>query len=381
MRSPTRAAFVIVATRVLVPYAAHAEGPVTVARVKVDASAQCASEQSFADAIRQRTDRVRISPSVAAATTTAAIEVAIRPASRGVVGDVRVIRDGRASESRTITGASCDEVTQGLSLVAALAFDPMAKASLRDETSDATAPTSTEGPPGDTSPEAPKAAPKAATSAPNETTTNLANAITSPARNRDAQPPARSAAPFAWAFRLGGSAAGMALDADTTMTFAWGGFIEIERDAPGFAPAFRASAFRADATTNSGPISTSLGWTLARATLCPYRFDVAARIGIRPCAVVDAGVVSAEAFSAAHSGGARDATGLSRSQGRSRTWAAPGLVGRAAWSPTRIVFAELEVGATVPLVRDDFAIDPNLSVYRAPSVVPFAQIGTGLRFP
>src|SRR5690606_17744227 len=106
-----------------------------------------------------------------------------------------------------------------------------------------------------------------------------------------------------------------------------------------------------------------LGWTVARASFCPVRVALGAALAVRPCAGIDAGVLSASA------------RGVDRARDRTRAWIAPSAAVAVTWSFTRAAFLELGARAAVPLVKDDIVVDPSLSLYRAPLVSPAAEIG------
>ena len=117
------AAFVAVLAPTSVARAAEAE--VRPARVRVDADADCATASTFWRALSDRTDRLRAPAGEESAAT---IDVVIKRQGTRVRGELRVARAGERPTSRSLGGASCAEVTDGLSLVAALAFDPGARA-------------------------------------------------------------------------------------------------------------------------------------------------------------------------------------------------------------------------------------------------------------
>jgi hypothetical protein len=324
------------------------------ARVHVDAPTGCASDASFWRATSRKTARLRAADASAAE---ASLEVSIRPDERGVSGELRIVRGGATSAMRRVRGPSCDEVTQALSLVAALAFDPAARPDAPGEPTDANAASSTSSPPTSSTPPVPEASPV------------LPVTPATPSEDRpSALAPRANGSPARW--RCGGGAHAGAIGlASPGAVLAYGAFLDLESDRAGFSPSVRAGAVRAGGAASSGGVDAELTWTLARASLCPVRIDLASGLALRPCAGVDAGWMNAHALQ------------LARAQDRSRPWVAPTATARFAWAPHRVVFVELEAGVAIPLVRDEVAVDPSVTLYRAPSVAPLAQIAAGMRFP
>lgn len=348
---------------------AETEGQTRVA-VRVQAERECVDTSGFWRALAARTDKLDRVGSVegdaaSARGNDATIDVRVRRSRGRVIGELRVERGGHKSESRALTGASCEEITRGLSLVAALAFDPGARIDVPElpATSPASAPPATSAasaPPATSPAPPPSAAPAAA-----------AREVSpaSPARER------AQAAPPSGAYRLavGGGASAIALGAQETSA-GYGGFVELARDRSGLSPAFRVGLTRAtgDAraeTASAGPVTADLGWWLARSSACPVRLDFASSLHFRPCAGLDVGAM----------------TGTPRApiQGsaRTRAWLAPTLSARINWELYRIAFLEVAGDLALPLVRDELAADPSVSLYRAPVVVPSGSLAAGVRFP
>ena len=338
--------------------ASAGDGDALATRVQVDAPEGCASAASFWRATSRRTDRLRAAGDRRAE---ASLEVVIRPAERGARGELRIVRGGLRSAHRKVHAASCEEVTQALSLIAALAFDPAA----RTETDDVAGPSS--GAEAPVSWDDASAAARPVTPDPLPVATP-ASAAPASAHPKDRPTTRRSTERIA-RWHLGGGAHVGALGlASPGAVVAYGAFLDLERDAPGLSPSFRAGAMRADGQASSAGVDAALAWTVARVSACPVRLDLAPRIAVRPCAGADLGSLAASA------------SGVPRAQDRARPWAAPAVSARLAWSPMRVVFVELEGGAALPLVRDELAVDPSVSLYRAPAVMPFVQASGGVRF-
>jgi len=311
---------------VVVGSLAHAdEAPKHPVRVTVTGPAACADSAGFVAALARRS--TKLAPSPAAADT---IAVELAEARGAVSGTLVVTRGGAASEPRSLEGASCDEVVRGLSLVAALVFDPEARLE-------------------------PTPAPAVSTAA--------------PPRDRA---PASPAAP-SWRLGAGGGAGAMALGADA-MSLAVGAFVELSRDAGGLTPALRLGFLRTTATATAtsaafGPVTADLALTVARASGCFARWDLGAGARVRPCILADAGVLSGTA-------GAPVA-----GESRSRGWIAPGLTARIEWEIMDNAFLEAEGAAVLPLLRDELGVEPRLTLYRAPPAIGSVMFAAGLRFP
>lgn len=334
------------------------------ARVHVDAPVGCASDASFWRATSRRTDRLR---AVEAGAAEASLEVTIQPGERGATGELRIHRGGTRSADRKVRGASCDEVTQALSLIAALAFDPAARADMPEEmptaslpetgAAEGAPPAAAPGPPASPVPAAAPAPPPPAGAAPGV-----------PVGGDRPAGPARAGPPARWRIGAGAHAGALGL-ASPGVVVAYGAFLELGRDAQRFSPSFRAGAMLAEGTASTGGVDAELTWTLARGSLCPVRFELLSGVSLRPCVGADVGALAARA------------PRLERSQDRTRAWVAPTAMARLVWSPVRVLFLEIEGGVAVPLVRDEIAVDPSISLYRAPSVLPTVQVGAGMRFP
>ena len=149
----------------------------------------------------------------------------------------------------------------------------------------------------------------------------------------------------------------------------YGGFAEIARDRPGLSPAIRLALLHAEGGSPDGPARAELSWWLARAEVCPLRVDVLRTVHARPCLGLETGALTGTP------------SGAARAQTRTRPWLAPSLSGRIEWEIYRISFIEAEASLSAPLVRDELVVDPTVSLYRAPALVPSARIAAGVRFP
>jgi len=355
---------------VAMPARARAEGAPTVGvRVRVAAPGGCATESSFRDALSLRTDRLVSSDARDARAPR--IEVTVRAAgkrgsaaSEAVVGELRIVRAGAPSETRRLRAASCAELVEGLSLVAALAFDPAAKAPAPPPEAPAEAEPAPDGP--STSPGADPAP------------SPLGSLVGAPVRDAaPSVPPAVSpSAPGRWHGSVAASVGGRA-PGDPGPAIAWGGFVELAREGGLVSPSFRLGGAHSRVSTIAQPslgaaaaassVGADLAWTVVRASACPLRFAIARGVAMRPCVEVDSGVLAASA------------TGVARGATQTLPWVAPGLAARAVFTPSPRFFFELQAALVAPVVRDELVVEPSVGIYRAPAVVPSADLAAGVR--
>jgi hypothetical protein len=314
-------AFVPCALAQVTPIAARA-------RVQVDAPPDCATASSFWGAIGRHTTQLVPGGDAGDAT----IDLTVRRGAEQVVGELRVTRGDEAPWQRSLKGATCDEVLDGLGLVTALAFDPSATVS---------PPRAAPTPP---APPAEQVAPEA----------------------RD-RPPASPSTRSAWVAAVGasGSAAGLGASEPSLV---YGGFVELERDRAGVAPAFRLGVTHAESVVNVGAAGAALAWTFVDASVCPVRADLAPSLSFRPCLAVESGLVSASP------------RGLERGRDLQRAWFAAVLAARLRWSVGRVFFLGGELTMMLPILRDELAAAPSTTLYLVPPVVPGGGISLGLRF-
>jgi hypothetical protein len=147
-------------------------------------------------------------------------------------------------------------------------------------------------------------------------------------------------------------------------------FFEIVGDRPGaFIPALRVSF----AWTRNAHVATSSGgadfsWYVGRAEGCPVRLGSVA-MSLTSCVTFDAGalrVVGQDAPIAT---------------ARTRPWVSTGLNARGSARLWRWVFAELEIGAAAPWIKDRWLFADGSSLHTAPPVSAWMGAGLGCRFP
>jgi len=112
--------------------------------------------------------------------------------------------------------------------------------------------------------------------------------------------------------------------------------------------------------------SAHFTWLAGRASACWQWLDRAVASDL--CGHVEIGALLVRA------------TEVVRAQERARLWAAPGAHVGVRWPRSSSLFAELELGASVPLVRDRFYFDPDVTVHRTWPVAPWMALSAGFQF-
>jgi hypothetical protein len=127
--------------------------------------------------------------------------------------------------------------------------------------------------------------------------------------------------------------------------------------------------------TNTGSVSTSLGWTGVRLSLCPLR-TVRGSVAIAYCGLVNGGLLTAHA------------DGLLNAKSDSRVSVGLGGSAYARWSLTQRLFLGGDLGVYAPLERARFyaagsGSTPEIRLYELPSVGVFGGLflGFDLFFP
>jgi hypothetical protein len=119
-------------------------------------------------------------------------------------------------------------------------------------------------------------------------------------------------------------------------------------------------------TTVAGDARFSL--VAGRAAACWKSPWVAGGVGAAACAYVDVGMVR---------GTGREIVG---GQSIERLAVAPGALVALSWPQRSKVFAELNAGLAVPLVRYRYYFNPDVEIHETGAVLPWASLGIGLRF-
>lgn len=379
----------------------RAEAPATVA-LEYTAPRACPTAGAFASKVTARAPSVKI-------TTTGAPErrllVRIDHGRGRYAGRVILEEADGTRTNRTVEGSSCTDVVQALAVIAAIAIDPSAADPAKEEPSAGGGAGPGSAGPGGAGPGsaagaggasagaggASAGAGGASAGAPSGSAAGAASGTPTgsgagspppgppepahPADPRDASaaagtaPPDQPASPrdgttARWAFSVGahgGAVSGIAPNVVLLVPV----FAELARSSGSlFAPAVR---LRLERTGTGASAPAQFTWTAASLDLCPVAVGTG-RFDARPCGRLEAGVL--------------DANGVDVRPARSgsRPWVGVGPVARGRFVLVPPLFAELELAADVPLIRDRFFVQPSSTVFRAPAVGWSATAGLGVRF-
>ncbi|WP_433927540.1 hypothetical protein AB3662_31040 [Sorangium cellulosum] len=304
--------------------AAAAPAPIPI-RVDFDAPPDCSTAEQLYEGIRARSERVQ---RAAEGEEGWEVRVRLRRVGSRVRGELRVIHERGATDTRTVEGTSCDTVVQALSFTAALALDKVAA-----ETEPPPAP---EPPPPVVPPPPPPAvvAPEPAPERPpfrlELGAQILLTQVVSPGVN------------------LGG-----ALVARLT-----------QRTGSALSPSFGLSLIHARNDLMPGADRASVQWTSATLTACPLRWEIAHAFSAAPCITASGGWLAATG------------QGITSPESAARSWWSAGGLARAALSLGESTALEVEAGLAVPLFRRRFTIgSPAEMIAETPVISPLASAG------
>jgi hypothetical protein len=248
---------------------------------------------------------------------------------------MRSISGTPSTQARAIVGDACEEVVESLALMVALVFDPAAAQEARST---------------------PEAEPE------------------SPASRDDAAPGAVPASPPRTRLQ---TTAGVQGGVFVVGGLAWtlGGFADFAAARParsGWLPSWRVGATLARLEDSAaGPaVRGQVTWVMLQLDGCPWSGAIADRVALRPCASLQGGgvVVSASGD------GVRDTRAIAT------PWLAPGALLRVTWSPGAMLVLGVDIAGFVPLWRDTFAVDPSVTLFRAPQAALSASAALGAHF-
>ena len=313
----------------------HAE---TMRRVHVDyvAARGCPDESAFVADLRARVPQIALARDDDAL----GLEVRVRRRAERFEGRIAVRERGASPSQRTVEGDSCAEVVAAVTLIAALAVDPSARAALGAAASgDASAanvrtqPTSEPGP-------AAQVISRAA--APPSDVSGAAQRGEVP-RDRALTSSLLVGAHVAGSSRLTGTvlpSAALFVDLASTRRglLAPSVRLRVERSARGTVTAIRGAG--------------QFTWTVGSLELCPIAW-IAWRLRVSMCTRVDAGAVAAEG---------RD---VQPAVSGARPWLSGGAVLRTRYHVAGAIYAELEETVFAPVFRDRFFVAPDVTVFRA----------------
>jgi hypothetical protein len=283
------------------------------------ADATCPDVGAFVGAVQRR----RSSPA-AKAGEHIRVGVEIESRAAAVYTGAIDVSDGAEHTRRVVAGADCAEVSEALSLIAAMGLDTGARSHRVEDTRDA---------------------------ASARTPENDGGAARAPAPSRDE------------GLALGFGALVVANGAASPgAALGLGGALALEWSAGAWQPALLVSAFRAtgdDVSFAQGTARARFELLAGAAQLCPLRFPAYGRWALRPCLELELGQLSGTSSGAA----VRGATT------RSGLWSSANVGARGdaeLWGPLRI---SASVAAVVPLARHEYSFSPDATTaFRVPAL-------------
>jgi hypothetical protein len=302
-------------------WAASAEAAGVPVRVYYRAPADCGSAESFLSHLVARNPEARLA---GGAEPAFALSVVLEPRATDVVGALYLSDPAGFRTVRVVPGQNCDDVVAALALVAAVLTNPHA----------------VEAPP-------PMAPPASVSPAPSP-----------PPRKRN------------W-WAGGGAGVGLLRAAAPRLSpspsFELVGGFETESVLSPFLSIGLHYA-RSSAPNAAGWAGwANFGWTAGRLVGCPIQWPSKALLGLRPCAMFEAGKLTVSG---------RGATGETHSH--ELPWWATGLLVRAEFRPLEPLAIVAEAGVVIPLLSDNFYFqngDSRPRVFQVPPVAMDGRLG------
>jgi hypothetical protein len=365
----------------LLAAAGAASGDAIALRVEFDAPEGCSGDDAFYEGVLSRMPRAR---RASAGEDAVRLGVRLTRVGKKVRGELRLLDARGESDTRTVEGATCDEVVEVLSLTASLAL------TLKP----ARPPPAP--PPRPATPPAAARAPSSAGAASGGASAGSSSASSAPAASgtpTPATPPAEPApeppsppeppppepAPaevlrvkpelpedatqrrYRIAVGVRGVAAGV-----VTPSVSFGGSVDLrlaKQDADGVGPSLGVSGFYVPNDFLRTADDARLRWMALAVTGCPG-WKAGRAASVEPCAQVMGGWI--------------DATGLGVTNPRSagRSWWSVGALLRVAARLGWGFSLELDAGVAVPLVERRFiTTTPERTVGETPTIAPMAAVG------
>ena len=329
---------------------ASAETPVEPVRIEYTAVAGCPDERAVTQEILGRTRRAR---SARAGEGARLFRISAHSGAGRVVGRLEIVGLDGTSTQREVTGKTCPEVLEALTLVARIAIDPVQALSPQTEAAEESR---------ETSLREPVAEQKQTVRPPKPENTRNESAADTVAGGDETH--------GSWSFRLGmGAQVFVTTLVSPSLTPGVGVFADLVGQQPTWL-GLRAGLRLA----TSGEIETAAGTAQftfmgVRSSACMPRLELAERWWICPIATVEAGVLNARGT---ETSGGRSAT---------RPWLGLGAGLRLEWHLTSQLFAELEGEGALPVIRDRFVFDqPETTVHEPSFLGANAAIGLGYRW-
>lgn len=317
-------------------------------RVEVVDEAGCADADTFMQAVRARSARIReAEPGEASRLLRVWVSLGAEGGYRGELTLVDDDSGGGWGRSRSIEGKTCREILDSLALFTVLALDPTAL--------------------GGDSPKAPMqetrvTPPPAKAPAPQREEPRRA-----PARGADRGASHRAARGM-FGIGAGMFAAGVAVPLAAGAVFSEVGLDGASEPGVHFGPSVRISLVAttlAKATVREG--SAGLRWIKLGLDGCPVVFRVTSAIAFRPCLSLSEGLLEA-------SGRIAEPKSV---EAPFRTF---GALARGEWTLGRNWLLELGAAVERPFRRDQFYFEPSTAVYEVPAFVESVTLAGGFRF-
>jgi hypothetical protein len=307
-------------------------------RAELAAAPSCAEGSSFIGQVLARTRRARLAqPNEPARTFT----ITVAQAGDSLRGTLRVVTATREVVERKVEAKTCGEVVEALALVAALIVDPEAL-------------TKPLGPPEPEPPRAPVAPP--------------------PPWSPPIVPPAPEPAEPA---RV---SAGLALEVASAIAPALTPVERVWAEASWpiagiLRPSFGLSLARASTQVTRKSLTAEILWVTGRVAACPLELVDSRRFSLRPCALLDVGVIQGK--------GANRENVSSAASAQTTPWVAPGLNVGFYLVPVSPLVLRLEAGGMVEAVMTEFVYDVSRDlrqkVYSIPLFGWYLGLGAGVR--
>jgi hypothetical protein len=334
--SRATAALVVLGTTV----AAHADPEIV--ELHYDAPAGCPARSAFESAVLERTPNVRL-----AAPAHRVFAVTIEATADGYRGALVVDRVA----DKELAAPRCDDLATALALVTALAIDPTAAPPRPGNSASHVDPTGAA--PG----------PAGAVGVPIPRDSAARNDPVSPAASHvePTRPDRRRARAHASHETDAGAMIARGVSPDSLFAV----MVEGRAILGGAYPLELAALIGRD-TAARGGARAQFTWFAARLGAC--RLWHLREVAVDACGHFEAGVVRASGEQIINQ---RDLT---------RLWLASGLHGAARYPLGSRGFGVLQVGASLPLVRDRYLFAPNVTVHETPAVAGWVVAGIGIRF-
>jgi hypothetical protein len=323
-------------------------------RFEYRAPTECPTLAVFEERVRERSLHVRVAAEAELART---FDVTVLVTGDATSARVEFVDDDGSYASRTVGGATCDEVVSSIALVVALAIDARAaRGSARAAPSGApsAAPDARGYPPPRKEPLPPNAGTSSAARVPRATRGDRRLASTA----------------HAWAPRVG-LGAGFASHEGPSGALVLDAFVAAHPFSPRTSVRGSLFHFRSGATTSSGQVATFRGYGL-RAEACPWALLVRTFFA-EPCAGLDLGAIQAKGVPGASVVNPRSST---------RFWWQAEATSRLGVILGRVV-VEAQGELAVPLFSYRFGFGAEtggVPAFRMPRVGVGARAGAGVRF-